>query len=297
MEFVDIAGLVKGAAQGEGLGNQFLSHIRETDAIAHVVRCFDDTDVIHVSGQIAPLQDIETIHTELLLADLETLERARQKISKNAKSGNKALLIEKEILDALFEHMNHGDPVRTFRSAHPETPELLKRFQFITLKPLMYIANVDEHGFQNNPYLDQVQHLATQEGAQWVSICAALESEIAELEPSEQQAFLETMGQSEPGLHRVMQAGYRLLGLQTYFTAGPKEVHAWTIPIGATAPQAASVIHSDFEKGFIRAEVIGYADFIQYKGEAGAKEAGRWRLEGSSYIVQDGDLMHFRFNV
>ena len=296
MEFVDIAGLVKGASQGEGLGNQFLANIRETDAIAHIVRCFDNEDIIHVAGCINPKNDIEIINTELLLADLKTLEGFYQKALKNAKSGQKPAIIEKEWIEKLIEHMNNGAPARTFKTddAHKV---LLKSLQLLTAKPIMYIANVDEKGFQNNPYLAMVEHIAKAEGAIVVSICAAIEAEISELEPVEKIDFLKDLGLSEPGLDRVIRAGYGLLHLQTYFTAGVKEVRAWTVPVGATAPQAAGVIHSDFEKGFIRAEVIRYEDFMTYQGEQGAKDAGKWRLEGKEYIVQEGDIMHFRFNV
>ncbi len=296
MEFVDIAGLVKGASKGEGLGNQFLANIRETDAIAHIVRCFDNTDIIHVAGEINPLNDIEVINTELLLADLETLERAYQKALKNAKSGQKPAVLEKEWLEKLTEHLNKGAPARTFKT-DDANKALMKSLQLLTAKPTMYIANVDETGFTNNPYLTAVEKIAKAEGAIVVSICAAIEAEISELAPDEKMEFLHDLGLNEPGLDRVIRAGHSLLHLQTYFTAGVKEVRAWTIPVGATAPQAAGVIHSDFEKGFIRAEVIRYDDFINYKGEQGAKDAGKWRLEGKDYIVQEGDIMHFRFNV
>jgi len=296
MEFVDIAGLVKGASKGEGLGNQFLANIRETDAIAHIVRCFDNTDIIHVAGEINPSSDIEVINTELLLADLETLERAYQKAVKNAKSGQKPAVLEKEWIEKLKEHMNNGAPARTFKT-DDANKALIKSLQLLTAKPMMYIANVDEKGFENNPYLTTVEKIAEAEGAVVVSICAAIEAEISSLEPDEKMEFLSDLGLSEPGLDRVIRTGHGLLHLQTYFTAGVKEVRAWTIPVGATAPQAAGVIHTDFEKGFIRAEVIRYEDFITYKGEQGAKDAGKWRLEGKEYIVQEGDIMHFRFNV
>ncbi|HQW57482.1 MAG TPA: redox-regulated ATPase YchF [Gammaproteobacteria bacterium] len=296
MEFVDIAGLVKGASKGEGLGNQFLANIRETDAIAHIVRCFDNNDIIHVAGSINPASDIEVINTELLLADLKTIEGTYLKAAKNAKSGQKSAIIEKEWIEKLIEHMNNGAPARTFKT-DDANKALIKSLQLLTAKPIMYIANVDEKGFENNPYLAIVEKIAKAEGAIVVSICAAIEAEISELEPTEKIEFLKDLGLSEPGLDRVIRGGYGLLHLQTYFTAGVKEVRAWTIPVGFTAPQAAGVIHTDFEKGFIRAEVIRYEDFIAYKGEQGAKDAGKWRLEGKEYIVQDGDVMHFRFNV
>lgn len=296
MEFVDIAGLVKGASKGEGLGNQFLANIRETDAIAHIVRCFDNSDIIHVAGEINPASDIEVINTELLLADLDSVERAYQKAVKNAKSGQKPAVIEKEWIEKLKDHMNNGAPARTFKTDEANQT-IIKSLQLLTAKPIMYIANVDEQGFKNNPYLKIVEKIAKSEGAVVVPICAAIEAEISELEPSEKMEFLQDLGLSEPGLDRVIRTGHSLLHLQTYFTAGVKEVRAWTIHVGATAPQAAGVIHTDFEKGFIRAEVIRYEDFITCKGEQGAKDAGKWRLEGKDYIVQDGDVMHFRFNV
>jgi ribosome-binding ATPase len=296
MEFVDIAGLVKGASKGEGLGNQFLAHIRETEAIAHVVRCFVHDDIVHVAGKIDPIDDIETINTELLLADLQSLERMLLKASKNAKSGNKEAQAEYQLLERLKEHLNAGNPARTLKMDEAEQL-IIKGLQLITAKPVMYIANVDENGFKNNPYLDALMTQAEKENALVVPICAAIEAEIAELKDDEKLEFLKDLGLEEPGLNRVIRKGYQLLKLETYFTAGVKEVRAWTIPIGATAPKAAAVIHTDFEKGFIRAEVISYEAFIQYKGEQGAKDAGKWRLEGKEYIVQDGDVMHFRFNV
>jgi GTP-binding protein YchF len=296
MEFVDIAGLVAGASKGEGLGNKFLAHIRETQAIAHVVRCFDSTDVVHVAGKIDPLSDIEVIHTELALADLETVEKAAHRVAKLAKSGNKEAVAQQALFEKVRVQLDKGAPVRAL-SLSDEEQRVLREVNLLTLKPTMYIANVTEDGFSNNPYLDKVQALAESEGAVVVPVCAAIESEIAELPDAEKGEFLADLGQSEPGLNRVIRAGYTLLGLQTYFTAGVKEVRAWTIPIGATAPQAAGVIHTDFEKGFIRAEVIAYDDFVACGGEAGAKEAGKWRLEGKDYIVQDGDVVHFRFNV
>ncbi|MDB6096569.1 MAG: ychF [Francisellaceae bacterium] len=296
MEFVDIAGLVKGASKGEGLGNQFLANIRETEAIAHIVRCFDDSDIIHVNGRIDPLDDIEVIDTELMLADLEAIERALFKAQKNAKSGNKTLVEEKNLLESLKNHLAKGLPARTLPVSDLLKP-YFKSLQLLTAKPVMFVANVDENGFENNPYLDKVKAKAIQEGATVVSICAAIESEIAQLEESEKQEFLLSLNLTEPGLNRVIRAGYDLLKLQTYFTAGVKEVRAWTIPLNATAPQAAGCIHTDFEKGFIRAEIISFDDFITYKGEQGAKDAGKWRLEGKEYIVKDGDVVHFRFNV
>lgn len=294
MEFVDIAGLVAGAAQGEGLGNKFLANIRETDAIAHVVRCFDNNDIIHVAGKINPLADIETINTELCLADLDSVTKALMKVVKLAKAGNKEAQQQEAHLTLAKQSLNQGQPARLLAAPVQAS---LNHLQLLTLKPVLYIANVDEQGFNNNPYLDQVRNLAEAEGASLVPVCAAIEAEIAELEDEDKIAFLTDLGLSEPGLNRVIRAGYELLGLQTYFTAGVKEVRAWTVNRGCTAPQAAGVIHTDFEKGFIRAEVIGYEDYIQFRGEAGAKEAGKWRLEGKDYIVQDGDVVHFRFNV
>lgn len=296
MEFVDIAGLVAGASKGEGLGNQFLANIRETDAIAHVVRCFDDDNVIHVANQVDPRSDIETINIELALADLDSVERAIQRLVRVAKGGDKEAIATKAVLERIQPHLAEGQPLRSFGLDDDERA-LLKSYGLLTLKPTMYIANVNEDGFENNPHLDVVRAIAAEEGAVVVPVCNKLEAEIAELEDEERAMFLEDLGMEEPGLDRVIRAGYALLGLQTYFTAGVKEVRAWTVKVGATAPQAAGVIHTDFEKGFIRAEVIAYDDFIQYQGESGAKEAGKWRLEGKSYVVQDGDVMHFRFNV
>ena len=296
MEFVDIAGLVAGAAKGEGLGNKFLAHIRETDAIAHVVRCFDNDDITHVAGRVDPASDIEIIETELILADMEVVERALLKASKGSKSGDKEAIKEKALLEKVQAHLNAGHSARSL-GLSPEETLLLKPWQLITAKPVLFVANVDEHGFTNNPYLTQVEQIAAREHAQVVAVCAAIEAEIAELDDADKQEFLSAMNLTEPGLNRVIRAGYDLLNLQTYFTAGVKEVRAWTIPIGATAPQAAGKIHSDFEKGFIRAEIIGFNDYIANKGEAGAKTAGKWRLEGKDYIVQDGDVIHFRFNV
>ena len=297
MEFVDIAGLVAGASKGEGLGNKFLANIRETDAIAHVVRCFEDPNVIHVANHVNPLSDIETINIELSLADLESCEKQLQKVLRTAKGGDKESIAMKALLeDKLLPQLNEAKPVRSVALDNGEAL-LVKSLHLLTIKPTMYIANVAEDGFENNPYLDAVRQLAADEGAEVVAICNKLEEEIIELEDDEKADFLAEMGMDEPGLNRVIRAGYKLLDLQTYFTAGVKEVRAWTVRVGATAPQAAGVIHTDFEKGFIRAEVIAYDDFIQYKGEAGAKEAGRWRLEGKEYIVKDGDVIHFRFNV
>ncbi|OGT38606.1 MAG: redox-regulated ATPase YchF [Gammaproteobacteria bacterium RIFCSPHIGHO2_12_FULL_38_14] len=296
VEFVDIAGLVKGAATGEGLGNQFLSHIRETDAIIQVVRCFEDENVIHVSGRVSPLDDIEVINTELALADLETVDRAISRIQKASKSGDKSAAIELALLQRVKAQLDMGKPARALRLTKEEQ-SILKHLHLLTLKPTLYVANVAENGFINNPYLDEVKKIAASEQAEIVVICAAIEAEIASLEDDEKKLFLDELNLTEPGLDRLIHAGYQLLNLETYFTAGEKEVRAWTIPSYTTAPQAAGVIHTDFEKGFIRAEVIAYDDFIHYQGEQGAKEAGKWRLEGKDYIVQDGDIMHFRFNV
>jgi hypothetical protein len=296
MEFVDIAGLVAGASKGEGLGNKFLANIRETDAIAHVVRCFEDDNVIHVANKISPIDDIEVINTELALADLESVEKAITKTTRDAKGGDKIAKARLELLQQMSEVLNENKPVRSM-GLDKEQLALLTELHLLTIKPTMYIANVADDGFENNPLLDAVVELAEQEGASVVSICAAIESEIAELDAEEKVEFLQELGQDEPGLNRVIRSGYALLGLQTYFTAGVKEVRAWTVAVGATAPQGAGVIHTDFEKGFIRAEVISYEDFVEYKGEAGAKDAGKWRLEGKDYIIKDGDVMHFRFNV
>jgi ribosome-binding ATPase len=296
MEFVDIAGLVAGASKGEGLGNKFLANIRATDAIAHVVRCFEDPNVIHVADKIDPLDDIATINTELALSDLDTIERALLKVAKNAKGGDKEAIALKTSLEKVLPALNEGQPARSV-DLSDDDKAALKIYGLLTLKPTMYIANVAEDGFENNPYLDQVRELAARENAIVVPICNKLESEIAELEESEKAEFLEAVGMDEPGLNRVIRAGYGLLDLHTYFTAGVKEVRAWTIPVGATAPQGAGKIHTDFEKGFIRAEVIAYEDFIKYNGEQGAKDAGKWRLEGKTYIMKDGDVVHFRFNV
>lgn len=298
VEFVDIAGLVAGAAKGEGLGNKFLAHIRETDAIAHVVRCFENDDIVHVAGKTDPKADIETINTELALADLETVDKAILRFGKNAKGGDKIAVATLAILEPLKEHLNSGLPARTFaKKLSKEQFELLKPLHLLTLKPTLYIANVDEKGFKNNPFLTVVEQIAADENAEVVPICAKLEEDILDLSEEDELLFLQELGLTETGLNRLIHAAYHLLGLQTYFTAGVKEVRAWTVHKGATAPEAAGVIHTDFEKGFIRAEVIAYDDFINFKGEQGAKEAGKWRLEGKEYVLHDGDVMHFRFNV
>jgi GTP-binding protein YchF len=296
VEFTDIAGLVAGASEGEGLGNKFLANIRETDAIAHVVRCFEDGNVTHVADRIDPAADIETINTELALSDLESVNKFMDKVSRTAKSGDKDALRQVALLERIRAHLDLAQPVRSLQLSKDELADIYS-LHLLTVKPVMYIANVDESGFENNPHLDAVRAIASAEGAEVVAICNKLEAEIAELEDDEKLEFLQDLGMEEPGLDRVIRSGYKLLGLQTYFTAGVKEVRAWTVRVGATAPQAAAVIHTDFEKGFIRAEVIAYADFIAHKGENGAKEAGKWRLEGKDYIVQDGDVVHFRFNV
>ena len=299
MEFVDIAGLVEGASKGEGLGNKFLANIRETDAIAHVVRCFDDDNVIHVSNSVDPKRDIEIIELELIFADLDSCEKQLQRVTRNAKGGDKEAVAQKALLEKLIPHFSEGKPARTLlKKLGDDEVQLAKGFHLLTSKPVMYIANVAEDGFENNPHLNVVNAIAAEEGAVVVPVCNKIEAEIAELDDGEEKdMFLESLGLDEPGLNRVIRAGYGLLNLQTYFTAGVKEVRAWTVEVGATAPQGAGVIHTDFEKGFIRAEVVAYNDFIQYKGEAGAKEAGKWRLEGKEYIIKDGDVMHFRFNV
>ena len=296
MQFVDIAGLVKGAASGEGLGNKFLATIRETDAIAHVVRCFEHDDIIHVEGRVNPVHDLEIINTELALSDLETVEKASYKTNKLAKSGNKEALFEMQVFEKIQLHLNNGEQVRTLQLS-PEEKAVSNRLCLLTAKPVLYIANVDDQGFENNPLLDQVQEAAKKENARVVVLSASIEAELIDLDDQDRQEFMEALGLTEPGLNRVIRAGYELLGLQTYFTAGVKEVRAWTVPCGATAPKAAAVIHTDFEKGFIRAEVIAYDDFIACSGEQGAKEAGKLRLEGKEYVVCDGDVMHFRFNV
>lgn len=296
MEFVDIAGLVQGAAQGEGLGNKFLAHIREVDAIVHVVRCFEDTDVVHVTGQVNPVADVQTIHTELALADLESAEKAVLRLNKASKSNDKSALLSKNLLERIIPELNQGRLLRQL-SFNPEELVLLRPYSFLTLKSTLYIANVDEQGFVNNPLLEQLEIYAHEDQAKVVPICAKLEEDCIDLNDEEKQEFLQACGLSETGLDRLIRAGYELLDLQTYFTAGVKEVRAWTVHKGATAPQAAACIHTDFEKGFIRAEVISYDDFLRYQGEQGAKEAGKWRLEGKTYLVKDGDVMHFLFNV
>jgi hypothetical protein len=296
IEFVDIAGLVKGAASGEGLGNKFLSHIREVDAIAHVVRCFEHSDIVHVAGKIDPLDDIDTIDTELALADLDSVEKALIRAEKMAKANDKEAIVKKGVLARLRDHLNTGKSARS-AGLSAEDRLAIRDLFLLTLKPVMYVANVKEDGFTNNPYLEAVRARALAEGAEVVPVCAAIEEELSQLDEGDKQAFLDDMGLEEPGLNRVIRAGYKLLGLQTYFTAGEKEVRAWTIKSGSTAPQAAGVIHTDFEKGFIRAETIGYDDYIKFKGESGAKEAGRLRLEGKEYVVKEGDVLHFRFNV
>ena len=295
MEFVDIAGLVAGASKGEGLGNKFLANIRETDAIAHVVRCFDNDDVIHVDGKVNPLHDVEVIDTELLLADMDTIEKAVARAAKNAKSANKEAKAQMALFERLKAHIEAGNKAATF-TATTEEWAWIKPLCLLSAKPTLYVANVNEDGFDNNAHLDAVREFASKEGASVVPVCAAIEAEIAELDADDAREFLDSLGLEEPGLNRLIRAGYNLLGLQTYFTAGVKEVRAWTIPVGATAPQAAGKIHTDFEKGFIRAEVVAYDAYIAGNGEQGAKEAGKWRLEGKDYIVQDGDVVHFRFN-
>jgi len=296
VEFVDIAGLVAGASKGEGLGNQFLANIRETDAIINVVRCFDDTNVIHVNGRVDPIDDIMTITTELALADMATVEKVLQKESKKARSGDKEAVSLVSLLERILPHLNEGKPARTLGLTKEELV-LIKPLCLRTVKPAMYVANVKEDGFTDNPYLDRLTEYAKSENAPIVAICAAIESEIAELDDTDKLEFLKDMGMEEPGLNRLIRAAFKLLGLQTYFTAGVKEVRAWTVPIGATAPQAAGVIHTDFERGFIKAEVISFKDYEELGGEQKAKEAGKLRLEGKEYIVKDGDVMHFRFNV
>ena len=296
VEFVDIAGLVAGASKGEGLGNQFLANIRETDAIVNVVRCFDDPNVVHASGKVDPIADIETIITELALADLAVVERTIARDGKKAKSGDKEAQKLVAVLEKLLPHLNEGKPART-AGLSDDDKLIVKPLCLLTVKPAMYVGNVMEDGFENNPHLDRLREHAAKEGAPVVAVCAKIEEELADLEDEDKQAFLADLGLEEPGLNRLIRAGYDLLGLQTYFTAGVKEVRAWTIHKGDTAPQAAGVIHTDFEKGFIRAQTIAYADFIAFKGEQGAKEAGKMRSEGKEYVVQDGDVMNFLFNV
>ncbi|GMW07802.1 MAG: redox-regulated ATPase YchF [Gammaproteobacteria bacterium] len=296
VEFVDIAGLVEGASKGEGLGNQFLANIRETHAIAHVVRCFENPDVVHVAGRIDPVHDIEVIDTELLLADLAAAEKALERADRQARAGRKEDAARRDALARLRDHLGAGHPARTFSMPEEHRPAMQELF-LLTAKPVMYVANVDERGLAGNEFVERVRKLAAGDGAEVVVVCAAIEAEIAQLDEADKQAFLDDLGLEEPGLDRVIRAGYRLLGLQTFFTAGPKEVRAWTVRRGASAPQAAGEIHTDFEKGFIRAEVIAFDDYIKGKGEQGAREAGRLRLEGRDYVVQEGDVMHFRFNV
>jgi GTP-binding protein YchF len=296
VEFVDIAGLVAGASKGEGLGNKFLAHIREVDAITHVVRCFEHGDIVHVAGKVDPIADIETIDTELCLADLESVEKALARAEKAAKAGDKDAMARREVLSRLRTGLDQGTPARALELSSAERT-LVRELFLLTLKPLMYVANVREDGFEGNPHLDRVRQRAAGEGAEVVAVCAAIEEELAQLDAEDQGAFLADLGLDEPGLNRVIRAAYRLLGLQTYFTAGEKEVRAWTVRRGATAPQAAGVIHTDFERGFIRAETMGFDDFLKFRGEAGCREAGRLRLEGKDYLVQEGDVLHFRFNV
>ncbi|HEX7915187.1 redox-regulated ATPase YchF [Rudaea sp.] len=296
IEFVDIAGLVAGASKGEGLGNKFLAHIREVDAIAHVVRCFENADIVHVAGKIDPISDIDTIDTELALADLDSVDKALQRVERSAKSGDKEALAKRPVLQKLATVLSEGRPARA-AGLDDDEKALVRDLFLLTLKPLMYIANVKEDGFHDNPFLDKVVERAKAEGAEVVPVCAAIEEELSQLDDADKIAFLQDMGLDEPGLNRVIRAGYKLLGLQTYFTAGEKEVRAWQVKKGATAPQAAGVIHTDFERGFIRAETIAYDDYIKYKGEAGARDAGRLRLEGKEYLVKEGDVLHFRFNV
>ena len=296
VEFVDIAGLVAGASQGEGLGNKFLAHIREVDAIAHVVRCFEDPDVVHVSGRIDPAADVAIINTELALADLETVDRARQRAEKSAKAMDKDAMRWRDSLERIRARLDEGEPVRAMALDSFER-ERIRELSLLTSKPVMYVANVDEGGFTGNARLEALEKLAAAEGSAVVAVCAAIEAEISELDEGDRAAFLSDLGLAEAGLDRIIRAGYRLLGLLTFFTAGPKEVRAWTVRGGATAPQAAGAIHTDFERGFIRAETIAYDDYVAFKGEAGAREAGRLRLEGKEYVVREGDVMHFRFNV
>jgi len=297
MEFVDIAGLVAGASKGEGLGNQFLANIRETDAIAQVVRCFEDDDVVHVDGRVDPLSDVETINTELILADVDSVDKGMLRYQKVARSGDKEALANIGLLEKLAAHLNEGNPARSF-DVDEDQRKMVRDLHLITAKPMMYIANVDEDALQNSSELaDRLAALAAEEKAQFVTVCAQIEAEIIQLEDDERDEFLADLNLTEPGLNRVIRAGYELLGLQTYFTAGPKEARAWTVRVGATGPQAAGVIHTDFEKGFIRAEVIAFQDYIDGNGEQGAKDAGKWRLEGKEYIMIEADVVHFRFNV
>jgi ribosome-binding ATPase len=296
IEFVDIAGLVKGASKGEGLGNQFLANIRETHAIGQVVRCFEDSNVIHVEGRVDPASDIEVINLELALADFETVTRNLERAVKAAKTGRKEDLARRDLLARVADHLDQGRPVRSM-AMNAEQRSLIRDLHLLTAKPVLYIANVAEDGLRDSPWLDEVRVIALAEGAEVVPVCAAIEAEISQLAEADKGEFLAELGLAEPGLDRIIRAGYRLLGLQTFFTVGPKEVRAWTTPVGATAPEAAGEIHTDFQRGFIRAEVIAYADFIACGGEAKAREAGKLRLEGKDYVVQDGDVVHFRFNV
>ena len=296
IEFVDIAGLVAGASKGEGLGNKFLAHIREVDAIAHVVRCFEHPDIVHVAGKIDPISDIETIDTELALADLDSVDKVLNRVEREAKANVKEAVAKRPVLQKVRAVLNDGRPARS-AGLDDDEKALLRDLFLLTLKPLMYIANVKEDGFTNNPHLDKVRERAAAEGAEVVPVCAAIEEELAQLDDADKIAFLADMGLDEPGLNRVIRAGYKLLGLQTYFTAGEKEVRAWTVKRGSTAPQAAGVIHTDFERGFIRAETVAYDDYIRFKGESGARDAGKLRLEGKEYLVKEGDVLHFRFNV
>ena len=296
MEFVDIAGLVKGASKGEGLGNQFLANIRETDAIGHVVRCFENENIVHVAGQIDPADDIDVINTELVLADMEAADRAVQRNAKKAKGGDKDAKFELVVLEKVKAHLDEGLTLRSLE-LEKEEKAAIQYINFLTIKPTMYIANVNDDGFENNPFLDKVREIAAQENAVVVPVCAEIEAELSELDDEDKKEFMDDLGLEEPGLNRVIRAGYELLNLQTYFTAGVKEVRAWTIPVGATAPQAAGKIHTDFERGFIRAQTIGFDDYVEFKGESGAKEAGKMRQEGKDYIVKDGDVMNFLFNV
>lgn len=296
MEFVDIAGLVAGASKGEGLGNQFLANIRETDAVAHVVRCFEDDDVVHVDGKVNPLSDVETINTELILADFETIEKSIIRIEKLTRSGNKEAISQLELYTSLRDHLGEGKPARSFQ-VDEENDKLIYQLHLITRKPMMYIANVDEDSLTESALASQLEEFATNEQATFVIVCAQIEAEIAQLDDSERDEFIQDLGLEEPGLNLVIRAGYDLLNLQTFFTSGPNETRAWTVLKGASAPQAAGRIHTDFEKGFIRAEVVGFDDYIAGNGEQGAKDAGKWRLEGKDYIMQEGDVVHFRFNV
>jgi hypothetical protein len=296
VEFVDIAGLVAGASQGEGLGNKFLAHIREVDAIAHVVRCFVNDDIVHVAGKIDPLSDVEVINTELALADLDSVERALAKAEKAAKANDKDGIKARDVLQRVRTQLDAAKPARALKLDETERP-IVRDLHLLTMKPIMYVANVDERGFTNNALLVGIEKLAQAEGSEVVAVCAAIEAEIAQLDEADRAEFLQELGLKEPGLNRVIRAAYRLLGLQTYFTAGPKEVRAWTVRAGSTAPQAAGVIHTDFEHGFIRAEVIAFDDYVSGRGEAGARDAGKLRLEGKEYVVHEGDVMHFRFNV